>query len=85
MGGKAHGEIASNYVTSAINKWFTNKNPKELKRIDSQARVQAEHYGSRNYAISVLEVYERAIKTKEAEYRFGIFSKVYQRIKEMFK
>ena len=64
---------------------FLYKNPKELKRIDSQARVQAEHYGSRNYAISVLEVYERAIKTKEAEYRFGIFSKVYQRIKEMFK
>ena len=60
-------------------------NPKELARIDNQARIQAEHYGSRNYAISVLEVYERAIKTKESQYRFGIFSKIYKGIKEMFK
>ena len=64
---------------------FLYKNPKELSRIDNQARIQAEHYGSRNYAISVLDVYDRAIKAKEAEYRFGIFSKVYNRIKEMFK
>ena len=64
---------------------FLYKNPKELSRIDYQARIQAEHYGSKNYAISVLDVYERAIKTKESEYRFGIFSKVYKRIKEMFK
>ena len=64
---------------------FLYKNPKELSRIDNQARIQAEHYGSKNYAISVLDVYERAIKTKESEYRFGIFSKVYKRIKEMFK
>ena len=34
MGGKAHGEIASNYVTSAINKWFNNKEPKELNDIE---------------------------------------------------
>ena len=60
-------------------------NPKELARIDNQARIQAEHYGSKNYAISVLEVYERAIKTKESQYRFGIFSKIYKGIKEMFK
>ena len=60
-------------------------NPKELARIDNQARIQAEHYGSRNYAISVLEVYERAIKTKESQYRIGIFSKIYKGIKEMFK
>lgn len=64
---------------------FLYKNPKELNRIDNQARIQAEHYGSRNYAISVLNVYERAIKTKESEYRFGIFSKIYKGIKEMFK
>ena len=60
-------------------------NPKELARIDNQARIQAEHYGSKNYAISVLEEYERAIKTKESQYRFGIFSKIYKGIKEMFK
>ena len=60
-------------------------NPKELARIDNQARIQAEHYGSKNYAISVLEVYDRAIKTKKEEYRFCIFSKIYKGIKEMFK
>ena len=64
---------------------FLYKNPKELKRIDNQARIQAEHYGSRNYAISVLNVYERAIKTNEDKYRFGIFSKIFKGIKEMFK
>ncbi len=60
-------------------------NRKELSRIDSQARIQAEHYGSKNYAISVLSVYERAIKAKKEEYRLGIFSKIYKGIKEMFK
>ena len=58
---------------------------KELSKIDSQARIQAEHYGSKNYAISVLNVYERAIKTKKEEYRLGIFSKIYRKIKGMFK
>ena len=64
---------------------FLYDNPKELSRIDNQARIQAEHYGSRGYALSVLEVYDRAIKTKKEEYRFGIFSKIYKGIKEMFK
>ena len=64
---------------------FLYDNPKELSRIDNQARIQAEHYGSRGYALSVLEVYDRAIKNKKEEYRFGIFSKIYKGIKEMFK
>ena len=34
MGGKAHGEIASKYVTSSIEKWFLNKEPEELKDIE---------------------------------------------------
>lgn len=64
---------------------YLYNNPKELSRIDNQARIQAEHYGARNYAISVLNVYERAIKTKESNGRFGIFSKIIKGIKEMFK
>ena len=34
MGGKAYCEIASKYVTSSIEKWFINKNPKELNAIE---------------------------------------------------
>ncbi len=54
----------------------------ELARFDKQARIQAEHYSSKNYADRVLEVYQRAIKEKEEENRFGILSKIYKRIKE---
>lgn len=64
---------------------FLINNPHDLKRLDKQARIQAEHYGSKGYAISVLEVYNRAIKEKQAENRFGIISKVYKSIKEIFK
>lgn len=64
---------------------FLINNPQDLKRFDKQARIQAEHYGSKGYAISVLEVYNRAIKEKQAENRFGIISKVYKSIKEIFK
>lgn len=51
------------------------------KRINSQARIQAEHCSSKAYATSVLEVYERAIKDKEAEDRFGIISKIAKKFK----
>lgn len=30
MGGKSHGDIASNYVASTISKWFLNKEPQAL-------------------------------------------------------
>ena len=56
-----------------------------LEWIDKQARIQAEHYGSKNYADRVLEVYNRAIKEKKEEYRFGILSKIVRNIKERFK
>jgi len=59
-------------------------NRKELAMIDKQARIQAEHYSSKNYADRVLEVYQRAIKEKEMENRFGILSKLYKKIKERF-
>ena len=59
-------------------------NPKELKRFDKQARIQAEHYSSKNYADRVLEVYQRAIKEKQEENRFGFISKMIKVIKEKF-
>ena len=62
---------------------YENKN--ELKKFDKQARIQAEHYSSKNYADRVLEVYHRAIKEKEEENRFGLISKIIKRIRERFK
>lgn len=62
---------------------YENKN--ELQKIDKQARIQAEHYSSKNYADRVLEVYHRAIKEKQEENRFGIISKIIKAIKGRFK
>ena len=61
------------------------ENRDELKRFDKQARIQAEHYSSKNYADRVLEVYQRAIKEKEEENRFGIISKIYRSIRERWQ
>lgn len=60
------------------------QNPKELQRFDKQARIQAEHCSSKNYADRVLEVYQRAIKEKQEENRFGFISKIIKVIKEKF-
>ena len=55
---------------------------KDLRdRYNNQARIQAEHCSSRAYASSVLEVYERAIKDKEAEDRFGFLSRLFKKFK----
>ena len=61
------------------------ENREELKKFDKQARIQAEHYSSKNYAERALEVYNRAIKEKEEENRFGLISKIVKGIKERFK
>lgn len=61
------------------------KNPEMLKKFNKQARIQAEHYSSKNYAERVLEVYNRAIKEKRAENRFGLISKIAKNIKERMK
>jgi 1,2-diacylglycerol 3-alpha-glucosyltransferase len=61
------------------------ENKDELKRFDKQARIQAEHYSSKNYAERVIEVYNRAIKEKQEENRFGIFSKIVRNLKERLK
>lgn len=68
-----------NHIIRLLN----NKN--ELNRLDKQARIQAEHYSSKNYAERVLEVYNRAIKEKQEENRFGIISKIAKIIKEKLK
>lgn len=61
------------------------ENKEELLRLDKQARIQAEHYSSKNYAERVLEVYNRAIKEKREEGRFGLISKIFNHIKERLK
>ena len=61
------------------------ENREELAKFDKQARIQAEHYSSKNYAERALEVYNRAIKEKEEENRFGLISKIVKGIKERFK
>ncbi|MBR2678202.1 MAG: glycosyltransferase [Bacilli bacterium] len=60
-------------------------NPDELDRFNNQARIQAETYSSKYYADRVLAVYNRAIKTKEEENRFGIISKIAKNIKGRLK
>ena len=60
-------------------------NPKELEKFDKQARIQAETYSSKYYGERVLEVYNRAIKEKKGENRYGIFSKIIKTIKERLK
>lgn len=57
----------------------------ELEYLDRQARIQAESYSSKFYADKVLAVYQRAIKEKEEENRFGIVSKIARNIKERLK
>lgn len=64
---------------------FLYENKKELERYNKQARIQAEHYSSKNYGDRVLEVYQRAIKEKNNENRFGIISKIFRIIKEKLK
>ena len=58
---------------------------KELSKFDKQARIQAETYSSKYYAERVLKVYNRAIKEKKEENRFGIISKIAKAIKEKFE
>ena len=62
---------------------YNDKN--NLQYLNKQARIQAEHYGSKNYADRALEVYERAIKEKQEQNRFGIISKIAKAIKGIFK
>ena len=64
---------------------FLYNNREELKRLGRQARIQAETYSSKYYAERVLEVYQRAIKEKQKENKYGIISKMANKIKERLK
>ena len=68
---------------NAIIRLYEDK--KELSKFDKQARIQAETYSSKYYAERVLEVYNRAIKEKKEENRFGIISKIVKAVKEKFE
>lgn len=57
------------------------KNKDMLNKLNNQARIQSEQYSASFYAERVLEVYKRAIKTKQAENRFGLISKIAKKIK----
>ena len=58
------------------------KNRDELEKLSKQARIQAETYSSKYYGEKVLEVYNRAIKEKKNENKYGIISKIIKIIKE---
>lgn len=61
-------------------------NDKELlEKLNHQARIQAETYSSKYYGERVYEVYQRAIKEKKEENRFGFFSGLIKKIKEKFE
>ena len=70
------------YIKS-IERLYNNK--KEYQQLSNQARIQAEQYSSRFYAERVLNVYNRAIKSKKEETKYGIFSKIFHNIKEKLK
>lgn len=59
-----------------------NKSVKEREKIGNQGRIQAQHLSSSQYAENVLVVYNIAIKNKN-KYRYGIFSKAIDKIKEI--
>lgn len=58
-----------------------NKSIKEREKIGRQARIQAEHLSSSQYAENVVVVYKDAMKNK-SKYKYGIFSRVIDRLKE---
>ena len=61
--------------------FYLYENRKELENYDKQARIQAEQYGSNHYASRVLDVYNRAIKEKKDENRFGLISRLVKAVK----
>ena len=66
-------------LVDCILKLINNK--KLLYKLNNQARIASEQYSEKFYSERVLEVYKRAIQTKQAENRFGIFSKIAKSIR----
>ncbi|MBQ2640002.1 MAG: glycosyltransferase [Bacilli bacterium] len=58
-----------------------HKDKKKYKYISEQARINSEHLSSSSYAERVLEVYERAIKTKKEQRDRNIINRVIDKIK----
>ncbi len=56
------------------------KNKQERAKISGQARIQAEHFSSTQFADNVLVVYNKAIENRK-KYKFGIFSKITKKLK----
>ena len=74
-------ETEEEYI-NAIESLYKDK--KQEEQMKNQARIQAEQYSSEFYAEKVINVYKRAIKTKE-ETKYGIFSKLVRSIKEKIR
>ena len=64
---------------------YLYNNKEVYKKLERQARIQAETYSSKYYGERVLEVYKRAIKEKQQENKFGIFTTIFHKIKERLK
>jgi len=72
-------ETEEEYVNNVLRLF---KNKEELEKFSNQARIQAETYSSKYYGEKVLEVYNRAIREKKNENKYGIISKIAKIIKE---
>lgn len=48
MGGRDHGEIAANYVTDSLEKWFQNKEIKELNDIERVSEILTKYIKTLN-------------------------------------
>lgn len=57
-----------------------SKKKSEREKVSRQARIQAEHFSSAQFAENVLVVYRRAIENKN-KYRFGFLSKIGKKLK----
>ena len=64
---------------------YLYNNKEVYKKLERQARIQAETYSSKYYGERVLEVYKRAIKEKQQENKYGIFTTIFHKIKERLK
>ena len=72
-------ETEEEYINCIIRLY---KNKDELEKLSKQARIQAETYSSRYYGEKVLEVYNRAIREKKNDNKYGIISTILKIIKE---
>ena len=58
-----------------------SKNRKLLDITSKKGIEKADEYSANTYAKKVLKVYNKAIKEKKEDNRYGIFSKIYNKLK----